>query len=542
MIFNNDLPGRLVTGDEQCEKQYGKGHWHCTKQQSDCGSLYCTRDGSSCFGKVAPPLDGTFCAPRHWCISGECVYDGSQIVNGGWSKWSSYSSCSQTCGGGIQWRTRTCTNPRPQNGGEDCEGETRGIPRICSREPCPAGSKTYRDVQCQAMNAKFIAYYRGGDDACKLYCRIKHLAYLKGLVKNGTRCQYRNENVKDICIGGKCMPVGCDYEIGSGFSFDRCGVCNGDSTTCTQVIETYTKNWRKKEVKRADLMCVVPAGSKRIHVYEKVPNKNIIGVQDAKKKYLIKPPRARKKFYAAGSTIIHGKKSRKEFLYIPGPINQPLRFMFVYKGRKNKGIVCEYLKSQKSEISSNDVEWIIDEKTGWSVCSEDCAGGRKTREVKCKRKDDQSIVADAICEKRSEKPQDEMSCNTQACPAEWHLTGWSSCSKTCGRGVMTRKLSCRIKLRNPGDYETVSGDSCKGPKPTELQKACFKDACPAEWVPSPWGECSKTCEGGIMTRSLNCKRLNIDGTFIPVEKVLCENTVKPPKTAGCNDDIPCSAI
>ena len=35
--------------------------------------------------------------------------------------------------------------------------------------------------------------------------------------------------------------------------------------------------------------------------------------------------------------------------------------------------------------------------------------------MKCKRKDDQSIVADRICEKGAVKPQDEMACNTQAC-------------------------------------------------------------------------------------------------------------------------------
>ena len=33
--------------------------------QSDCASLFCTADGYHCLSKVAPPLDGTYCAPRH---------------------------------------------------------------------------------------------------------------------------------------------------------------------------------------------------------------------------------------------------------------------------------------------------------------------------------------------------------------------------------------------------------------------------------------------------------------------------------------------
>lgn len=46
--------------------------------------------------------------------------------------------------------------------------------------------------------------------------------------------------------------------------------------------------------------------------------------------------------------------------------------------------------------------------------------GKKTRRVKCMRKDDKSAVADSVCEKGGlEKPEDEMPCNTQECPVEW---------------------------------------------------------------------------------------------------------------------------
>ena len=34
-----------------------------------------------------------------------------------WSKW---AECSTTCGDGIQYRERQCSNPAPQFGGADC--------------------------------------------------------------------------------------------------------------------------------------------------------------------------------------------------------------------------------------------------------------------------------------------------------------------------------------------------------------------------------------------------------------------------------------
>ena len=38
-------------------------------------------------------------------------------VDGIWSEW---STCSETCGGGL--KTRTCTNPAPVNDADNCEG------------------------------------------------------------------------------------------------------------------------------------------------------------------------------------------------------------------------------------------------------------------------------------------------------------------------------------------------------------------------------------------------------------------------------------
>ena len=57
-------------------------------------------------------------------------------MDGGWSDFGTWSTCSANCGGGTQTRTRTCTNPAPANGGANCVGsasETQG----CNEHECP---------------------------------------------------------------------------------------------------------------------------------------------------------------------------------------------------------------------------------------------------------------------------------------------------------------------------------------------------------------------------------------------------------------------
>lgn len=58
-------------------------------------------------------------------------------IDGGWSAWSDWSACSASCGGGTQERTRTCTNPTPANGGAGCGPSLTGF-RSCNTHACPA--------------------------------------------------------------------------------------------------------------------------------------------------------------------------------------------------------------------------------------------------------------------------------------------------------------------------------------------------------------------------------------------------------------------
>ena len=57
-------------------------------------------------------------------------------TDGGWSEYGEWSNCSAACGEGTQTRSRTCTNPAPAHGGEECEGDTDQT-ETCYLNPCP---------------------------------------------------------------------------------------------------------------------------------------------------------------------------------------------------------------------------------------------------------------------------------------------------------------------------------------------------------------------------------------------------------------------
>ena len=63
-------------------------------------------------------------------------------VDGGWGEWTSWSSCSLTCGNGDQIRTRKCNNPVPEYGGRDCDynGSTNSTTKSCNLVPCPGNN------------------------------------------------------------------------------------------------------------------------------------------------------------------------------------------------------------------------------------------------------------------------------------------------------------------------------------------------------------------------------------------------------------------
>eukprot|EP00795_Rhopilema_esculentum_P012478 gene12478-3161_t len=76
-------------------------------------------------------------------------------VDGGWSAWSDFTSCSHSCGGGNKTRTRSCDNPAPVGGGKECEGAPVDT-RSCNPELCPGPAGV---AKAQEMVKNFLTNF-----------------------------------------------------------------------------------------------------------------------------------------------------------------------------------------------------------------------------------------------------------------------------------------------------------------------------------------------------------------------------------------------
>ncbi|KAK3699418.1 hypothetical protein QZH41_018585, partial [Actinostola sp. cb2023] len=527
--MDTNLPGVLFSGDQQCKMQYDDNYVRCPHNKKNCTFLFCSNNGVTCSSHMAPPMDGTRCGDRKWCIKAECLDDGSPIINGGWSAWSDYSACSYSCDGGVQYKSRTCTNPTPKNGGADCIGQTKDHWRICNAEACASGTKTYREAQCLALRSTFKPHYNQASP-CQLYCDESSIRYNKGKAKDGSRCS-GDKFIKHVCIEAKCRNVGCDNVLDSGKVVDRCGVCDGDSSKCELVSGTLTDACTTWGPNGACLILTLSVGSVNVYINKTTVDWDVLDAKDDKDAWIWNVPSWSTAKDVAGTRVYynHNDNQYKDSIFIPGPTKTKLKIYRVYISNGRTAITYKLLASNGTTVvTAADVEW---SQSGWTACSRSCAVGKQTRTVKCRRKDDNSFVRDSVCDQS--KPTSEQVCNPQPCAAVWYTSAWSPCTRTCGLGTQSRTIACRNEIAER-TYENVADSLCPGSKPIgETSQECNKIACPPEWIAGAWSTCSVTCESGVKTRTLTCSARTEGGVVKTRLDRYCVNIPKPTALQVC---------
>ncbi|XP_037758837.1 A disintegrin and metalloproteinase with thrombospondin motifs 6 isoform X3 [Chelonia mydas] len=424
----------------------------------------------------------------------------------------------------------------PSGGGKYCLGERKRY-RSCNTDPCPSGSRDFREKQCadfdnMPFRGKYYnwkPYTGGGVKPCALNCLAEGYNFYTErapAVIDGTQC---NADSLDICINGECKHVGCDNILGSDAKEDRCRVCGGDGSTC-EAIEGFFND----SLPRGGYMEVIqiPRGSVHIEVKEVAMSKNYIALKSEEDDYYINGawtidwPR---KFDVAG-TAFHYKRPTEEpeSLEALGPTSENLIVMILLQ-EQNLGIRYKFnVPISRTGSGDNEVGFAWNHLP-WSECSATCAGGIQKQEVVCKRLDDNSIVQNNYCDPDSKPPENQRACNTEPCPPEWFIGDWSECSKTCDGGIRTRTVLCIRKI-GPSEEETLDNINCLTHRPIE-KEPCNNQSCPPQWVALDWSECTPKCGPGFKHRIVLCKSSDLSKTFPAAQ---CQEESKPPVRIRCS--------
>lgn len=526
------LPGEIFSGDDQCVMQYGTGWILSPYQLGVCGTLYCFKDGTQ-LSFSAPVADGSSCGTRSWCIGGKCGDNGRPRIHGGWSAWPSvYSSCTRNCNGGVQYRTRVCRNPVPSNGGSSCKGPDKEW-RICNFEACPKGSKTFRQEQCSQRNMP--APYYQASNPCALWCRSGSSAYGYGIVKDGTRCTLSESPYNlDVCIQGRCQPVGCDHVLQSSTKIDRCGKCGGDGDTCFVVSSNYTTSHKVKGTENADLIIRLAVGAFKVRFAMRKSSNNYIGVQTDNGTHLVGGGRSSKvqTVFAANTTIQYTRKKGKyrDVLQIPGPTNAFLRVVYVYVKGENPGVDYDFIRPVEPGETppEKNFEWVL---TDWTGCSASCGKGFITRSARCIRSDDKTPASNKAC---GREPSTKEECKIKDCPSAWYVSPWTDCSRSCGRGVQTRQVTCRMKV--DANKYGPSTNCSKDTKPTIglTKKYCNSISCDSDWDTEE-GFVRGQCGEPFKPDELKCYHMNQFGDRALIPDVVCRYRERPVR-------LPCTTL
>nr|XP_058946642.1 uncharacterized protein LOC131774603 [Pocillopora verrucosa] len=436
-------------------------------------------------------------------------------VNGNYTSWSIWKECSATCGGGIQERSRTCTNPKPQNGGQDCAAlgpaaETRS----CNSQPCPidggfnnwgvfspcsttcGGGVQTRTRLCNNPTPQ----YNGQDcigpanetRACNtFYCPIdgnysEWSEFMQCSVTCGKGVQTRSRsctNPPPLHGGKNCSVFGPAVEskecnskpcpIDGGYSpFTNWSDC---TETCGGGEQTRTRTCTNPEPQLGGKDCSSfgPDFEKRKCNTQKCPVDGGFTIFS--------------NYSACSKTCGGGVQSRTRSCANPLP---------QFGGKNCSG---GYEETRQCNTQPCPIDGGFSDWGNYSICSSSCGGGNQMRSRTCTNPVPQN--GGKPCNGPTSESKE---CNTQPCPVDGGYTPWghySPCSATCGGGMQQKTRSCTAPAPANG------GRDCSILGPSSESRNCSTTPCPinggyTEWT--AWTTCSVTCGGGIVKRTRNC--------------------------------------
>jgi len=410
-----------------CKQGIYGGWTPCSKS---CGTGFQTQYRNTI---RAPLFGGKACGVDH--LTRKCNVHHCPI-NCALSTWSSWTSCSASCKGGFQQRSRSI-NTYAQYGGKACSSKYSEVQK-CNTAPCPA--------HCQVTSW-------GPYSPCSKTCGNGRKTRARTVVSKasvgGYVCPSLTESAAcnsqacpvDCQLSSKVDGNSCSTSCGGGIKIVRKSILRYPSyggKKCPAIVETHKCNTNK-----CPQNCVLSGWSQ---------------------------------YGACSRTCGGGVQTRGRVVLAPAAFG---------------GLPCH----QQSQVQScANTVCPTDCKVGaWSragACSKTCGLGSKTitRQV---------LVAASKGGKRCPSLKHVAGCSINLCPTDCTMTNfgsWTTCSKSCGTGQQQRTRTVQQAAANGGAPCALAGQT----------RLCNTEACPSDCKMSvwgPWSKCTKSCAGGVTTRT-----------------------------------------
>lgn len=373
-------------------------------------------------------------------------------VHGGWTLWTTWSFCSQSCGTGLQSRNRLCENPPPAFNGHPCEGPFEETMQCDTGRHCPI------DGQWSPWSPF---------TSCTVSCGI------------GEQQRIRSCSEPPAQFGG-IVCAGPDIEILQCDSGVPCPIHGGwtlwsDWSTCNVVCGFGTTE-RFRE-------CKHPAPMFGGHHCEG-PELELIECNTGIPCPIHGNWSPWSPWERCSAVCGIGQKRRMRVCDNPPPAHGGSQCV----GLPEEVIDCD--TRLPCPIDGNWAPW-----SGWSACDVPCGSGLQMRLRTCTNP--KPMFGGVVC---IGPPKEKRGCDSGvSCPIHGHWSPWSEwsvCGSKCGEGFQIRIRECS----NPAPH--FGGENCLG-FPQEKKLCLSPVPCPVDgqWGPwLSWQQCSAICGIGRRKR------------------------------------------
>eukprot|EP00929_Paragymnodinium_shiwhaense_P001909 TRINITY_DN10211_c0_g1_i1.p1 TRINITY_DN10211_c0_g1~~TRINITY_DN10211_c0_g1_i1.p1 ORF type:complete len:2676 (-),score=436.46 TRINITY_DN10211_c0_g1_i1:580-8202(-) len=360
-----------------------------------------------------------------------------------WGAWSAFSSCSSSCGGGVQRRSRVVAVV-PANGGQPCNVADARQFQGCGRAPCPV------DCELSAWTEW---------TTCPRTCggaRHYRVRTVKTPAADGGHPCLEVRKQTAACNGEPC-PGNCRW--GSWGEWSECKSGGG---------QDGQRQWRSRTVEL------------------EATNG---GIECVGGRYLLRSCRGMNfpvdcEWGQWGQWTVCTKTTAGLMRLRV----RPTVLEATFGGRPCQGSINEQMSCADMEVARSCLwhHW-----GQWSDCSKSCGSGLRTR---FRGTTPEDMGGEPCIGPRAETT----ACGSSICPvdcawAAWRQ--WATCSATCGTGFRQRERPL-LTVAAYGGAECLEGQFNRQP--------CGMQPCPVDCQYRPWGEwtpCSRSCGQGTRERS-----------------------------------------